>query len=202
MLSVDTVGEQREAFDDFTDSMEDTLAALPQLQHLLCTFASSGYEVDVPGMPRALTRLHNLQHLWWDIPAVVDLSLPGPSDAWLHGLRRLALTPAAITANGTRLLAATPRLQRLDVLECDAQSDAPLRFAVAHPSVQQVHVSVPTFPSYLARPLGPHEQQLEWARQQRPDVRFTCSRGALFECGPAFDGEEPSLGDELRDSRD
>lgn len=197
LLSLDTVGEEREAFDEFPAALEATLVVLPQLQHLRCTFASPAYVGEAPCMPLALTSLHSLQRLWWDIALTDDASLPGPSDAWLRGLRHLALTAAVVTANHARLLAATPLLERLDVLvESSAVNNLPLLCAVQHPSVRHVNVELPYhgYPTpTAAAEAAAMAPALAQATQQRPDVRFTCDTEGLWRSGLAFDGAECSL---------
>jgi len=172
--------------------MEATLQALPQLQHLRCSYASSRYVADVARLPRALTRLHSLQRFWWDIPAEdPSLGLPDPQGMWLWGLRSLALNSGTIMANQAQLLAATPHLESLDVL-CTSNvflrsitNPRPvLQFAMRHASLRRVHLCM------QGAAEADHSRAasaIEWARQQRPDMVFTASTTPLFGFGPVFD---------------
>ncbi|KAL4457662.1 hypothetical protein ABPG75_012527 [Micractinium tetrahymenae] len=182
MLSLDTVGEQREAFEEFEGSIEAVLRALPQLRHLRLSYASSGYSMDVPCLPRALTTLHNLTSFWWDVDTTEDATLPEPQGAWLSGLRRLALPDSLLFLNEFTLVPATPRLESLHILlkAWASLANSALALAVRHPTLG----SVPLEGFEL---LPSAQSALQAAREERPDVRFTSDKQPLFKAGAAFD---------------
>jgi len=187
MLSVDAIAEERD-IPEHTSTMESTLEVLPQLQHFRCSYASSG-GMEVPHLPRSLTRLHGLQRFWWDI-STEDPSLPDPQGTWVQGLRSLALLSSDILTNQDHLLAATPHLESLTVLctSCtcsypDPYPEPALWVAVKHTAVRHVHVCMPDAHRSA-------DSAIAWARRQRPDVLFTSSNTPPFKCGAAFDGED------------
>lgn len=167
-----------------SDSIEATLAALPQLQHLRCSDANSASMPQLARPPSALASLHSLRRFWWDV-GVDDASLPG--GAWLHGLRALGLPADAIVANQDRLLAATPHLESLHVLTTnDEPIRASLRVAVRHPTLRRLHTRMPwDKPASITA-------SIDWAMEQRPDVFFACSTSPPYQIGDAFDGEPES----------
>ncbi|KAL4457660.1 hypothetical protein ABPG75_012525 [Micractinium tetrahymenae] len=187
MLSVDTVGEQREAFDEFEGSIEAVLRALPQLRHLRLSYASSGCHETIPRFPPALSGLCGLTSLWWDIDTTEDATLPDPSGPWLRSLHRLALPSSLIVSNEAGLLASTPLLESLHVLLTPGMPwhDRSLRAAVQHPALACVRVS--GHASFEAMPSA--RVAVQAAGRQHPGMAFTLEEVALFDCGALFDDE-------------
>ncbi|KAL4457661.1 hypothetical protein ABPG75_012526 [Micractinium tetrahymenae] len=187
MLSVDTLGEEREIRDEFEGDVEPVLRVLPQLRHLRLSYASSAYGISLPRMPRVLADLHRLTGLWWDLD-IDDRALPDPSGPWLRSLRRLALPDTVLACNESVLEAASCQLESLYMLGTDnlyfgrrvPSTLLALELAVRHTTLSLVHIEgVDVLP--VAKPA------LQAAGQGHRNVQFESSKLPLFKVGAAFD---------------
>lgn len=137
------IADREESLDDVPRLLEDTLAAVPQLRALRVSFAGGGYYVNIPSFPTLLAAMRHLEHLYWDLTALEEHSLP-PGD-WLGSLLSLAL-PGDVIAHNAATLALAQRLHCLAALH-PSEYDKPRRAPSGidwRPGVVQLAASLPT----------------------------------------------------------